>query len=73
MPKEKTILEFEAGEICYSANSLATKCVVVRQEGNRVLVVDDPTLLDKKGKPIPTWYPVEKLRAPVRGEKGFTK
>ena len=62
---------FKEGSICYSANSLATKCVVVRQDGNRVLVVDDPTLLNKKNEPIPTWYPVEKLRMPVEGEEGF--
>jgi hypothetical protein len=73
MPKEKTILEFEKDEICYSTSRDSAKCVVIRQEGQRVLVIDDPTLLNAKNEPIPTWYPVDKLRAPVKGEEGFKK
>jgi len=73
MPTEKKVLVFDAGEICYSTNAQATKCVVIKHEGDRVLVVDDPTLLNAKGEVIPSWYPADKLRGAVKGEEGFSK
>ena len=62
MPTEKKVLVYEQGEICFSTSRVPVKCIVIRQEGDRVLVIDDPSLKNEKGDPIPTWYPSQKLR-----------
>mgnify|MGYP000918096103 CR=1 FL=1 len=63
---EKTFKEFDT---CISISRNPCKCVVIKQEGNKVLVIDDPTLKDKNGNAIPTWYPLEKLRIAEENER----